>query len=121
MRDAEMGALVRRQREQVTALEGDRSGAGRDRSRDRLEQRRLAGAIGPDDCDELALGDGERNPAQRGEPAIADRQIPDLQHHARQTQSICPLRHITLILERAKSVVSSACFAYRRAAGTGGR
>jgi hypothetical protein len=82
MRDAEMGAFRRRHGEQVPSFEKDRSGNRRHRPGDSLEQGRLPGAVRPDDRDELPLINRQRHPAQRGEPAIADRQILDFKHPA---------------------------------------
>ena len=39
----------------VLALQRDRAGADLDQAEHRLEQRRLAGAVGADDADQLAL------------------------------------------------------------------
>ena len=82
MRDAEMGALgggtASRSRPSNRILPP----AGVDRAGDRLEQRRLAGAVRADDRDELSLADGQRHAAQRRQPAIADREAVDLKHRA---------------------------------------
>src|SRR5208282_402549 len=58
-----------------------RSGTRAYRSRDRLEQGRFARAVGPDDRDKLTFGNVEREPAQRGEPAVADRKVVHRQHY----------------------------------------
>src|ERR1700674_1312162 len=51
-----------------------------DESGDRLQQRRLAGAIGSDDGGDGALLRGDADPGDDGRPAIAGRQFFDLQH-----------------------------------------
>ena len=43
----------------VVAMEAHDAGADGDETEHRLEERRLAGAVGADDADELARGDGE--------------------------------------------------------------
>jgi hypothetical protein len=64
MCDAEMRPLGRRDREQVAPLEGDAAGGRRNRAGNRLEQRRLAGAVRADDRDELpTVSDTPRNAA----------------------------------------------------------
>jgi len=70
-------------RQQIAAFEPDASGRGCDGAGDRLEQGGLAGAVRPDNGDELAFLDRQRHAAQRGEPAIADREAVDLKHAAR--------------------------------------
>ena len=51
---------VRRQAGDVLAVEGDAAGIGRLEAGDGGEQRRLAGAVGPDQADDLALPHVER-------------------------------------------------------------
>ena len=51
-----------------------RSGAGDD-----VEQRRLAGAIGPDQAEHLAGGDGEAHVVERADPAEADHHTLELE------------------------------------------
>src|SRR5208282_2073483 len=53
--DAQAGALVHRQRRHVVAVEFDASFIGLDESRDHVEDRRLAGAVGAEEADSLAL------------------------------------------------------------------
>jgi hypothetical protein len=57
--DPEMSPLPRRDAKEVAPLIDDPPGDGRDRSGDRLEQGRLAGAVRADNGDELPLGHGE--------------------------------------------------------------
>ena len=51
--DPARGALVRKQRQDVLALEEHATRDRRDESRDRVEQRGLAGAVRPDEPDDL--------------------------------------------------------------------
>ena len=83
MGDAEMHALMRRNGQEVPSLVSDRTSSDRNHSRDGLEQGRLAGPIGPDDRDELALLDRDRNPAQGSKPAVIDRKPLNCQKHRR--------------------------------------
>jgi hypothetical protein len=62
---------VRGQAVEPAAAEGDRPRAQRRVPGDRIEQRRLAGAVRPDDGPHLAGLDAERDPRDRGEPAVA--------------------------------------------------
>src|SRR6185295_9986880 len=48
---------------------------------DRAQRGGLAGAVGADQRDDLALLDGERHAAQRVDAAVADLEVADLQHH----------------------------------------
>ena len=57
--DAAAGAVVRGQGGDVLAAEGDASCRRLDVTREHAEQRRLAGTVGPDHAQDLALGDGE--------------------------------------------------------------
>jgi hypothetical protein len=61
VRDAEGGPLVRPERRRVPPAELEAPGPGAHRARDGLEQRGLAGPVGSDDGDELALRDLERS------------------------------------------------------------
>jgi len=76
--DAEV-ALGRRQRRHVPALLVDRPGGLRIKARDRAQQRRLAAARRPEETDELALLDVERDVAQRCEGAVAFGEVADLE------------------------------------------
>ena len=81
MRDAEMRALRSRQATAGPALEADRARRWVDHTRNGLEQCRLAGAIGPDDSDELALGNASatHRSARAGRHTETDR-LRDLKH-----------------------------------------
>ena len=59
LRDAEPRDLVGRQLGDVAPGEQDAAGAGARLAEDRHHQRRLAGAVGADQGDDLALGDVE--------------------------------------------------------------
>ena len=95
-----MRTLGRRHREQVVPFEFDLPGARRHRPGDRLEQCRLAGSIGSDDRDELSLRDGQRNTPQRGQSAIAHREMVDRKHHAfgQYRSGVCSVVILTLHL-----------------------
>ena len=55
----------------VGAVEDDRAGRGDVRAGDRPQERRLAGAVGADQRDDLGLIDGERHFAHRLQQAVA--------------------------------------------------
>ena len=57
--DAEAAAALRRKASDVGAGEENAPGIGRDRAAGDAEQRRLAGAVRPDDAERLALGERE--------------------------------------------------------------
>src|SRR6267378_2048097 len=80
VRDAEMGALRRRHREQVAAFEADAARCRRHGARHRFEQRRFAGAIRADDGDELPRLHRQRDIDQRLQPAVGDVQALNAQH-----------------------------------------
>ena len=50
---------------------------------DHVEQRGLAGAVGPDDPDDLALVDRRGDLGERSEPAEADADVVDVEQHSR--------------------------------------
>ena len=77
-REAERGELLGRQAGDVAAREVDAAGVRRVEPGDEIEQRGLAGAVRPDDADQLALGDGERQRVDGGDAAEAARQPLDL-------------------------------------------
>src|SRR3546814_17063057 len=55
----------------VAAVEADRAAAQAEQSEDRLQRRRLAGPVGPDDADDLAPSHGEVDAVQDVGAAIA--------------------------------------------------
>ena len=63
----------------VAAVEDDRALVGRDQAGDRLEQRRLAGAVGAEQRHDLALVDLEVDVEQHLHVAVADVEAPDEQ------------------------------------------
>lgn len=79
-RDASGREPFRRQTRDVTAFEANLASVGPVQPGDEIEQRRLAGAIGADDADELALGEIEVDRVDRGEAAEAPRQPAQGQH-----------------------------------------
>ena len=48
--------------------------------REEAEQRRLPGAVGSDQAEDLALGDLERGPVQAERAAVAELHLPCLEH-----------------------------------------
>ena len=58
----------------VDAVEQDPPGRRAEQPGDRAEQRRLAGAVGSDEGDELARADVERDAVERDDGAVARRQ-----------------------------------------------
>ena len=67
---------------QVPAVERHASTRA-DEAGDRVDERCLAGAVGPDQADELALTDLEADLAQRVDTMEIDRQALDCQHRRR--------------------------------------
>ena len=80
VRDAERGALVRGERAHVPAPELETPRRAPDGARDRPEQCGLAGSIGADDRDELALTDLEGHLVEGAQAAVGDAEPRDLQH-----------------------------------------
>src|SRR5712692_2538510 len=80
VRDAEPGARVGRDAQEVAAVVEDVAGHGSHRSRDGLEERGLAGAVGPHDGHELSLADLERDLLECAETAVGDAQRPNFEH-----------------------------------------
>jgi len=60
----------------------DSAGIGGIEPGEDLEQGGLARAVGPDQREDLALGDLKAEPAQRVESAEADREVANLEHRA---------------------------------------
>ena len=67
--DAEAGQLVRAQAGARRRRAGRASGVGRDEAAGDVEQRGLAGAVGPDHAVHLVRGDGEADVGEGGDPA----------------------------------------------------
>ena len=70
LRDAKPGDLVGRQSRDVAAVEDDRAFAGARIAADRHHQRRLAGAVGADQRDDLAFVDVEIDALERHDVAV---------------------------------------------------
>src|SRR3954453_18667286 len=68
--DPDLGDRVARQALDVAAVEDDPPGPRRDDARDGPQRRRLAGAVGADQRDDLALVDLERDALQRLDRAV---------------------------------------------------
>src|SRR5262249_17428178 len=73
------GDLVRREPVDRLALEADAAGLRHGVAGDRVEERRLAGAVGADEGDDLAGRDAERDAIDGGQSAEADRDLGDLE------------------------------------------
>jgi hypothetical protein len=73
----ELGDAVRRTRQDRAAGEQHVAPVGRVETRQAVEQRRLAGAVGTDERHDLALGDVEPDTVKRDDAAEADREIAD--------------------------------------------
>ena len=58
----------------------DVAGARRRQARDRAQRRRLAGAVGADQRDALALLDGQRDALERLDVAVVGVDVVDLEH-----------------------------------------
>ena len=65
--DAPVADAVGSQPADLGVLEPDGAGGGDQRARHAVEQRGLAGAIGPDEAEDLALADGEGHGVEGGE------------------------------------------------------
>ena len=75
-------ALIGLGRRHVAAVETDRPAGRRQKSHQRLEQRRLAHAVMAEDSDELADLDGKAHPVEDRNAAVARAQSLDVEHHA---------------------------------------
>src|SRR5215470_2995528 len=69
----------------VSALEAHAAGAGREHAREHVDEGRLAGSIGADDGDELALADRQAHAVEGDVGAVEPAQIGGLENHARET------------------------------------
>src|SRR5882762_6683774 len=76
---------------EALAAEGDRAAARPRRAENRLQRGRLAGAVAPDQGDDLALRDRERDAAERPNVAVVGVNVGQLKHAAR-ARSRCPGR-----------------------------
>ena len=74
--DADLGDPVRRAVEQRAALEQDLASVGRVEAAEAIEQCRLAGAVGADQAEDLALLQLERDAVERDDAAEPQRHIP---------------------------------------------
>jgi len=85
-RHATAGDLVRRQSQQVDAVEGGAAGGRAIEAGQHVEDGRLPGAVGADQREDLAPRRVEAHAAERGEPAEGDGEILDAeQRHASRT------------------------------------
>ena len=77
--DADLGDAVRRAGEHRAAFEQDIAAIGRVEPADAVEQRGLAGAVRPDQPEDLALLDGERDAVERDDAAEAQSDVADFE------------------------------------------
>jgi hypothetical protein len=80
--DAAHHALARRLAADVGALEAQRAAVHRLHARQRAQQRRLAGAVGTDDRDQLAGVHVQRHPGQGRDAPVAAAQCAHFEHQA---------------------------------------
>ena len=80
-------ALLGHVAEQALVLAGDRraapehlAGVGLEHAEGDPHRGRLAGAVGPDEADDVARGDGERQVVERDGLAVAARQVAKFEH-----------------------------------------
>src|SRR5260370_1950641 len=78
--DAEVGDAVRRQRQQRAAAEVDVAALRRVEPAQTIEERRLAGAVGTDEPDDLAVGHVERDAVERDDAPEAHGEVADGQN-----------------------------------------
>jgi hypothetical protein len=83
--DAELGDLARRQLGHVAALEDDAAGIGMIEAADHVEHRGLAGAVGPDDREDLALLSFERDTGDSLDAAKRLGRFADFQERAHES------------------------------------
>src|SRR4029079_17828658 len=83
------GQLVRT-RTQRSAVEGERAGVRSDEPADDVEERRLAGAVGPDDAHHGAGRNVERDALERDQSAEADSYIAQCQAIASRRPTLEP-------------------------------
>ena len=65
----------------VVAEHADAAGVGREQAREQLHERRLAGAVGPEQGDELARGDAERDAVEGPHGAVGLDHVHDAEQH----------------------------------------
>src|SRR2546430_1867442 len=78
---------------------------GAQQTADRAEQGGLSGAVGPDEGDDLAAADLERDVVQRDDRAVADLEVGDGEEHADLRLPICDLRLEGSVTERGVVVM----------------
>ena len=86
--DAEAGDAMRRHGEQRPAVKLDLSAAGNVEPAHAVEERRLAGAVGADEADDLALADVEGHAVQGHDAAEPDGDVAHDEKRARQSAPV---------------------------------
>src|SRR5437899_3087785 len=95
--NAAPGALVRRHSAQRSPIEEDPAGVRLHHARDAVEQRRLAGAIRPDEAQDLAPVEVDRDAVQRDHATEAHIDVPDPEHgHATGTRLCVRTRTVAI-------------------------
>ena len=112
----------------VGAVEHDATGVGIGEARDHVEQRGLAGAVGPDQSEDLAVVQLQRDAVERGDTGEASMHVVDPQHdrapvpwrvvppRARRTARVAPIADGSGTVARARRLEED-----RIAAPRGGR
>src|SRR5712691_2652980 len=80
LRDPQAHDAVGRERVQALAVEAHGAPAGPHGAEDRPQRRRLAGAVGPDERDDLTGRDGQRDAAERPDVAVVRVDVRELKH-----------------------------------------
>ena len=78
--DTETGQAVRRQPDEITALERDRAGGGVHEAHDRLEGRRLADAVAAEQANDLARPDVDADAVEDVGLAVVRVDVAEGQH-----------------------------------------
>ena len=91
--DAVVTRLLRRQRPHLLAGDQHLAGAGTLRPGHDLHERRLAGAVLPDECVDLAGEDFEGHVVERGDPAVVLRDMPRRNERSLEVLHAQPLLH----------------------------
>src|SRR5204863_2495492 len=83
---------VRGERVELVAVEAHGAVARPRGAEDRPQRRRLAGAVGPDQGDDLTGRDGERDAAERSDVAVVRVDVRELKHAGSRRDGACRLR-----------------------------
>ena len=81
-RDAQTAEIVRRDRGQVASVEASAARPDRQEAGERVDERGLAGAVGPDHRDELSVADSQRHVPDGHGVAVRNLEPLDLKHRS---------------------------------------